>query len=215
MSASMASYVLFVKQLPTGRDVGYLEGECDGKNVSIISPISRELNRLNASVGAVVGVNDDGAVVDGADDDGDWLVDGNCVVIARPISRSLNALIQLETSIVTLVGAGVGRLSNSVVVVVSLSGALSFGRSNCTEDVPVESLTSPPPPVLFEFVVAVADSLVESDIPPFASDSERALFRLLIVVPTAYPTDAISTATAMTATAMINSVLFRPRRRWR
>lgn len=185
--------------------------------MSIFSPISRELNRLNESVGAVVGVNDDGAVVDGDDDDGDWLVDGSCVVVASPISRSLNALIQLDTSTVTLVGAEVGRLSNSdcavVVVVVLLSGALSFGRSNCTEDVPVESLTPSLPPALLEIVVEVVDSLVESDIPPFASESERALFRLLIVVPTAYPTDAIRTATATTATAMINSVLFRPRRR--
>lgn len=94
-----------------------------------------------------------------------------------------------------------------VVVVLSLSGALSFGRSNCT--------ATPSLSPLLEVVVVVADSLVESEIPPFASERDRALFRLLMVVPTAYPTDAIRTATAMTATAMMHSVLFRPRRRLR
>ena len=108
--------------------------------------------------------------------------------ILSSMAKVLNALIQLDTSTVTLDGAEVGRLSNSdcvVVVVLSPSGALSFGRSNCTVvDVSVEALTPSLSPLL-EVVVVVADSLVESEISPFASERDRALFRLLMVVPTA------------------------------
>ncbi len=192
--------------------------------MSIFSPISKELNKLNESVDVDVGIDDDG--VKEGDSDGDWdVVDGDTSssIILSSMSRVLNALTQLDTSTVTLVGAEVGRMelikesvvsSNNdcvVAAVLSLSGALSFGRSNCTV---VESVT----PSLFslpEVVVIVADSLVESEIPPFASERDRALFRLPMVVPTAYPTDAIRTATAMTPTAMMHSVLFRLRRRLR
>lgn len=38
--------------------------------MSIFSPISKELNKLNESVGVVVGIDDDG--VKEGDSDGDW-----------------------------------------------------------------------------------------------------------------------------------------------
>lgn len=173
-----------------------------------ICSISIELNKLIHEVGEVVGMDDEGDKEGTADGD---KVDG-AYVSDSPRDRSLNALIQLDTSMVPFVGDIVGLLfvveetavspnSDCVVVVVLLSssGALSFGRSNCTTDVDV-ILLPPPPPLLLE------DSSIDWS-------ATALLFRLLMVVPTKYPTDAIRTAHAMTATATMANVLFRPRRR--
>jgi hypothetical protein len=175
--------------------------------VSICS-ISIELNKSTHPVGEVVGNADEGVEEGTADGD---KVDGT-YVSDSPRDRVLNALIQLDTSIVPFVGDIVGLVfveetdassnSDCVVVLLSSSGALSFGRSNCTTDVEVTLL----PPLL-------EDSSVACCVTPDSKSATALLFRLLMVVPTKYPTDAIRTAHAMTATATMANVFFRPRRR--